>query len=556
MEHTRTSIVFTTERIVCSLADILNNCKHVPDGLAEHTKFFEANRSISEIEIARGMLSVARGLQFLHAAQNTLHMNVTPESIVITAAGQFKLCGFGLSRPFSQTVELSRELTPVEAVPSSSGPTPPENGSASSSNSKPKKILRVPYFHRASIGIGMRSFSINTMAVAAAANANTSASATAMGDARSSSIIAAETAAASAATSILEPDLRYSAPEYTNLALTKSTYGRSSGSGDALERGVCYVDSAADLFAVGVVFYELFRFNRDLKNAAAAAAHGSLRSGNKSTGSASSGSSSSGSSRSASTSAAAMGADGDGSDSDTKPPHTATTHLPMPAHRHVIPLTTNSASEHVHVLKTALDGLDMQFLPHPLQRMLTGLMRPSSLERVDTSDLLGAKYFATGFQAILNLVDNLLYKEPAEQASDLMSLQYHLSQFPSRILLQLVIPVLSRLCTTGDPKLWVYVLPLHIYCAGQYQLSESQNRKHLKLITGPFIAQGLAVMQPPETVQAFLTNIEYVCNVFGTEFFQVKLNAQNKHSEIIGFLSGLLCIFVVSSFTNCQTYIG
>jgi SCY1-like protein 2 len=170
VEDSKNGIAFTTERIVCSLADILNNFENVPGGLAEHTSFFESGPAISEMEISRGLLNITLAIQYLHTVQRKLHLNITPEDIVITASGQWKLCGFGFALNFIQ------------------GDT---------------QRLASPYFMQAS--------PITTTSLV----------------------------------SRLEPDLRYAAPECTD--------------GGFNPPGVRYLTPVADMFALGLVFYEIYR---------------------------------------------------------------------------------------------------------------------------------------------------------------------------------------------------------------------------------------------------------------------------------------------------------
>jgi len=110
VEDSKNAIVFTTERVVCSLSDLLTHFEHAPGGVAELSSmgFFDnpssssSSSSISETEISRGLFNIAQGLQYLHTVQRRLHMNVSPESVVITATGQWRLVGFGLSLSFAQ----------------------------------------------------------------------------------------------------------------------------------------------------------------------------------------------------------------------------------------------------------------------------------------------------------------------------------------------------------------------------------------------------------------------------------------------------------------------
>lgn len=171
VEDSKNGIAFTTERIICSLADVLNNFENIPGGAAEHASFFESGAAISEMEITRGLLNITLALQYLHTVQRKLHLNLTPEDIVITATGQWKLCGFGFALNFIQG-ETQR--------------------------------LASPYF--------MQPVPITTTSLV----------------------------------SRLEPDLRYAAPECTDGGLNPP--------------GVRYLTPVADMFSLGMVFYEIYRY--------------------------------------------------------------------------------------------------------------------------------------------------------------------------------------------------------------------------------------------------------------------------------------------------------
>lgn len=82
---------------MCSLADILSRFEQVPGRYNWHTTYVEPNATITEVEISRGILNVAAGLQYLHTVKKKLHLNVSPESIVLTPTGHWKLCGFGFA---------------------------------------------------------------------------------------------------------------------------------------------------------------------------------------------------------------------------------------------------------------------------------------------------------------------------------------------------------------------------------------------------------------------------------------------------------------------------
>ena len=169
IEDSKSAIVFTTERVICSLADILCRFETVPSGSVD-AGFFDNGRSVSEMEVSRGLLNLVEGLQYLHTVQRKLHLNIAPESIVITATGVWKFCSLGLSLSFQQGEALR---------------------------------LPSPYFLKS--------------------------------DASEKEKVR------------LEPDLRYYGPEMTD--------------GGFNPPEIRYLSPATDVFALGVLFYEVYRFN-------------------------------------------------------------------------------------------------------------------------------------------------------------------------------------------------------------------------------------------------------------------------------------------------------
>eukprot|EP01041_Mallomonas_annulata_P000553 gene553-1062_t len=99
-EENRNCFAFATERVICSLANLLSKFDGITGGYQWHTAHIDERGGLTEIEISRGLLNVAEGLLFLHNVQRRLHLNVNPENIVITPGGQWKLCGFGFSLAF------------------------------------------------------------------------------------------------------------------------------------------------------------------------------------------------------------------------------------------------------------------------------------------------------------------------------------------------------------------------------------------------------------------------------------------------------------------------
>jgi hypothetical protein len=78
LEDNKKVFAVVTEKIICSLHDLLNRFEHIPSRYSWHSSYLEENGAISEIEISRGLLSIAEGLQYMHTVKRRLHLNVSP----------------------------------------------------------------------------------------------------------------------------------------------------------------------------------------------------------------------------------------------------------------------------------------------------------------------------------------------------------------------------------------------------------------------------------------------------------------------------------------------
>ncbi|KAI9894220.1 MAG: hypothetical protein M1814_004074 [Vezdaea aestivalis] len=67
---------------------------------------------IDELEIQKGLLQIAKGLEFLHESAGLLHGNLTPESIYVNAKSDWKLSGLGFSSP-PQDSKSSSTVAPI-----------------------------------------------------------------------------------------------------------------------------------------------------------------------------------------------------------------------------------------------------------------------------------------------------------------------------------------------------------------------------------------------------------------------------------------------------------
>ncbi|OBZ75157.1 Protein kinase domain-containing protein ppk32 [Grifola frondosa] len=91
LEETRNELIFATEPVLSSL--------HVSiPGSFQYSPLVE----LDEVEIQKGILQLCKGLSFLHTSAHLIHTNINPESVVINAAGDWKLSGLGLTIPFTR----------------------------------------------------------------------------------------------------------------------------------------------------------------------------------------------------------------------------------------------------------------------------------------------------------------------------------------------------------------------------------------------------------------------------------------------------------------------
>ncbi|EPQ26585.1 uncharacterized protein PFL1_05906 [Pseudozyma flocculosa PF-1] len=81
LEESRNEVTFATEQVFATLQEAL---------VADH----RADVQLDEVEIQKGLLQIARGLEFLHFGAKMVHQNLTPDSILINAKGDWKIAGF------------------------------------------------------------------------------------------------------------------------------------------------------------------------------------------------------------------------------------------------------------------------------------------------------------------------------------------------------------------------------------------------------------------------------------------------------------------------------
>ncbi|KAL2816146.1 hypothetical protein BJX63DRAFT_388448 [Aspergillus granulosus] len=125
VEETRNGgLMFATEPITISLAGLLqekdsqeNNGRIGSRSSRHMVEDADGSRrrrdlDIDELEIQKGLLQVAKGLEFLHESAGLVHGNLNPEAIFINAKSDWKISGLGFAGP-SDSAESKTNLPPL-----------------------------------------------------------------------------------------------------------------------------------------------------------------------------------------------------------------------------------------------------------------------------------------------------------------------------------------------------------------------------------------------------------------------------------------------------------
>lgn len=109
VEDTRNGgLMFVTEHVTASLGGMLRQ-KDDQERAGSRTGRHTADRAdgsrgrveleIDELEVQKGLLQVAKGLEFLHESAGLVHGNLNPESIFINSKSDWKISGLGFAGP-------------------------------------------------------------------------------------------------------------------------------------------------------------------------------------------------------------------------------------------------------------------------------------------------------------------------------------------------------------------------------------------------------------------------------------------------------------------------
>ncbi|CAO2650564.1 Nn.00g018560.m01.CDS01 [Neocucurbitaria sp. VM-36] len=125
VEETRGGgLMFATEMVTASLAGLLQEKDEQEKaggvgGRRSRYVIEEADGQkrrreleIDELEIQKGLLQIAKGLEFLHESAGLVHANLTPEAIFINAKSDWKISGLGFSTPPENSTKPT-SVTPI-----------------------------------------------------------------------------------------------------------------------------------------------------------------------------------------------------------------------------------------------------------------------------------------------------------------------------------------------------------------------------------------------------------------------------------------------------------
>ncbi|EXJ85288.1 SCY1 protein kinase [Capronia epimyces CBS 606.96] len=110
VEETRSGgLMFATELVLCSLSAALaqkdrtggRSGRGIPRSVSDDGTTSQAFQDveIDELEIQKGLLQVAKGLEFLHDSAKLVHGNLTPDAVIINAKSDWKIAALGFAGP-------------------------------------------------------------------------------------------------------------------------------------------------------------------------------------------------------------------------------------------------------------------------------------------------------------------------------------------------------------------------------------------------------------------------------------------------------------------------
>ncbi|GAB7338523.1 hypothetical protein MBLNU457_5273t1 [Dothideomycetes sp. NU457] len=121
VEETRNGgLMFATEPVTASLSGLLAD-KDEQEGSGRGSRYMleesdgtrrRRELEIDELEIQKGLLQIAKGLEFMHESAGLVHANLTPGSIVVNAKGDWKITGLSFAGPASDS-DKPTSISPI-----------------------------------------------------------------------------------------------------------------------------------------------------------------------------------------------------------------------------------------------------------------------------------------------------------------------------------------------------------------------------------------------------------------------------------------------------------
>jgi SCY1-like protein 2 len=86
LEETRSELTFVTEYITSSLSNLISaGTAKRKDGSRPPGTESSVEIDLDEVEIQKGTLQIAKALIFLHQQAKMVHLNITPDAILVNA---------------------------------------------------------------------------------------------------------------------------------------------------------------------------------------------------------------------------------------------------------------------------------------------------------------------------------------------------------------------------------------------------------------------------------------------------------------------------------------
>nr|XP_009788433.1 PREDICTED: SCY1-like protein 2 [Nicotiana sylvestris] len=102
LDESKNAMAMVTEPLFASAANALGDLENI-EKVPKELKGME----MGLLEVKHGLLQIAETLDFLHGNARLIHRSISPETILITSNGAWKLGGFGFAISVDQAADLS-----------------------------------------------------------------------------------------------------------------------------------------------------------------------------------------------------------------------------------------------------------------------------------------------------------------------------------------------------------------------------------------------------------------------------------------------------------------